>query len=119
MSDGRLLLALERVRRGARLTVDEALELGHEGGCRHVLVHGGRLSAHGAARLRARPLTGAEFALLRAVKRGDGRRVVKAHERPVLSALAAWGLVADGSGNRATITTWGAEVLAHHEGDGE
>jgi hypothetical protein len=119
VSGGKLLLALERVRRGARLTADEALELGREGGCSHVLVRGGRLSEHGAARLRARPLTEAELMLLRAVKRGEGRRVVKAHERPVLSALAAWGLVADGSGNRAAITTWGAEVLAHHEGDGE
>ena len=64
-----------------------------------MLVHGGRLSEHGVAKLRARPLSNAELALLRAVKRGEGRRVVKAHERPVLSALAAWGLVADGSGN--------------------
>ncbi len=110
MTPERLLALLERVRRGARLAPEDAAEI--EG--RRALAIGGVLAREGVTILRARPIAEADLALLRAVHKGDGRRVVKAHERPVLLSLAAWGLVADGGGNRATITAWGAEVLAHH-----
>jgi hypothetical protein len=112
----KLLMILERVRRGATLDADERGELSRGCCCWPPPAIDGSLTDEGVSRLRKRPLSQAELDLLRAAK--TGKHVAKVQERSTLKALAEWGLVADWNGRTATLTAWGLEVLAYQEGGG-
>ena len=114
MDSPEILAALERVRRGGNVSPVAKACLCHASW--PDLVCRGALTDAGRAALLARPIPEAELGLLRAAARGEGRRVAKAHERPTLAALVAWGLVADSNGAKIVVTAWGADVLAHHDG---